>query len=101
MSPGGRARLDQRLAVLEVGADRRRDDARGLRHRRDGVPIPAVGDHERPVDAQLGASLLELVPGAPAEGHPQAGRRMLGEVGGREYADEAGCPIEDDVVIAV
>jgi hypothetical protein len=58
--PGTGACLDERLAVLEVGPDRGRDDPRGLRQRRDRIAILAVGDQERPVEAELGARVLEL-----------------------------------------
>ena len=98
--PSGRAGLDERLAVLEVRADRGRHDARRLRQRRDRIAILAVGDYERPVNAELGARLLELGLRAPAECDTDIGRRLLGEVPGREHADEAGRPVDDDVVVA-
>jgi hypothetical protein len=79
VSPRGCTRLDERLAVLEVRADRGRNDSRRLRQRRDRVPILAVGDYERPVDAQLGARLLELGLRAAAERYPDIGRRVPGE----------------------
>ena len=100
MRPRGRTGLDERLAVLEVGADRGRDDARRRRQRRDRIAILAVGDHEGPVDAELGARLLELGLGAAAERDPDVGWRLPGEVLGREHSHEAGRPVDDDVVVA-
>ena len=98
--PRGRTGLDERLAVLEVRADRGRHDARRLRQRRDRIAILAVGDYERPIDAELGARLLELGLGAAAERDPDIGRRVPGEVPGRQYSYEAGRPVDDDVVVA-
>ena len=100
MRPSGRTGLDERLAVFEVRADRGRHDARRLRQRRDRIAILAVGDYERPVDAELGARLLELGLGAAAECDTDIGRRLPGEVPGREYSYEAGRPVDDDVVVA-
>ncbi len=98
MRAGGRACFDERLAVLEVRADRGGHNARGLRQRGDRVAILAVGDHERPVDAELCARLFELGLGAAAECDPNVRWSALGEVLGRQHADEAGCSVDDDVV---
>ena len=100
MRPRGRTGLDERLAVLEVRADRGRHDARRLRQRRDRIAILAVGDYERPVNAELGARLLELGLGAAAERDPDIGWRLPGEVPSRQHSDEAGRPVDDEVVVA-
>jgi hypothetical protein len=97
--PSDCARLDERLPVLQVRADRRRHDARGPRQCRDRIAILAVGDHEWPFDAELGACLLELGLRAPAERDPGASRGVLGEVPGRQHTGEAGGPVDDDVVV--
>ncbi len=97
--PRGCACLDERLAVLEVRADRGRHDLRGCRQRTDRLAILAVGDDKRPVNVELVARALELLLRASAERDLDIGRCLLGQILGRQHANEAGRSIDDDVVV--
>ena len=101
------ARRDQRLAVLQVGADGRDHDAGPA----DGVlerdVVGHVGDQEgqvgeRGVDrGQVLADALELGLVAPGQGPAQACGRVPGEVLGGQAAGEAGRAEQDEVELPV
>ena len=104
---GRGARGDQRLAVLEVGADRRDDDLRGRGHLGERGRVRGVGVEERQVRGRR-VERREAIPhrrqllrAATGQRPPQTGGRVLEEVLRGQATGEAGRTEEDDVVGAV
>ena len=101
--PASAQAADQRVAVLQVGADGRDHDAGrgGDVGQRRGVARVGHQQLEVAAAAEATADGLELVGVAPGQRPAQAGRRVRGEVVGGEAAGEAGGAEEDDVEVAV
>ena len=97
--PRRRARGDQRKAVLGVRPHGGDDDLGAPRHLVERRGRAGVGGDERPVlgrGGQCVAHRAEFVGGTPGEGDARRSPD-LGQILGRQLADEAGRAVQDDV----